>query len=131
MSERWIYRVQDVEGRWPWRPGFSQRWISKDSTQPIPPAVQEEFPDFPDIVRRAHDRCLYIGCGARGTAGLNTWFLPDELERLKGIGFLLVRCHAVKILAESANQVLFGSQRPLHFLPRVNWPEVAPERSAA
>jgi len=27
MQELFVYRVQDKEGRGPWRPGFSQIWV--------------------------------------------------------------------------------------------------------
>jgi hypothetical protein len=124
MSEgRWILRVQDRWGRGPWRPGFSSSWISRsDNAPPLPPAIQEEFPEYQKIVSEAHAARLHIGCGVRGSAGLAKWFLPEEIQRLKDRRFVLVRAHACKILAESDNQVIFAARKPLRFLPHVSWP---------
>lgn len=130
MSERWIYRVQDEFGRGPWRPGFSSSWVS-NSDHALPPSVFEEFPSFHTIVSAAHAAGGHVGCGTRGATGIAKWFLPEEIERLKAKGFYLVRCHAVTVLAESENQVLFASRKPLHALPRVNWPSISSERIAA
>jgi hypothetical protein len=113
-------------------PGFSSSWVSKDeSAKPLPPSVFEEFPDFHRIVSASHSSGGHIGCGTRGASGIAKWFLPDEIDRLKGKGFYLVRCHAVEVLAESENQVLFASRKPLHLLPLVNWPSLSIERAAA
>lgn len=132
MSDRRIYRVQDAAGRGPFRPGFSSTWISMDDdARPLLPAVQAEFSNFSQMVASAHKQGKHIGCGARGYGCLSKWFLPDEVERLIDAGFRLVRCHAVEVLAESDNQILFASHKPLHFLPVVNWPDRLIEMVAA
>lgn len=131
MTDMRIYRIQDATGRGPWRPGFSRSWVSGDSDRPLPPPVQDEFANFFELVSEAHGNGEHLGCGVRGAGGLIKWFLPDEVNRLKQSGFRLVRCHAVKVLAESENQVLFASRKPLHLLPLVNWPSLSIERVAA
>lgn len=132
MSDRWIYRVQDATGRGPWRPGFSSSWISRDDSAPnLPPTILEEFPNCGELVAQAHRERMHTGCGARGVLGLSRWFLDDEAERLKGHGYFLVRCHAVKVLAESRHQVLFASRNPLWTLPRVKWPDMCAIGEAA
>ena len=116
-----LYRVQDREGRGPWRPGFSIEWLDEASDRPLPVPITNEVPDFHRIVRVAHEDGLHIGCAVRGRDGVFKWFLASELTRLKELGFRLVCCNRCKILAETPTQLLIGSRSPLARLPRVSW----------
>jgi hypothetical protein len=57
----------------------------------------------------------HVGCGTRDIAGLKRWFSSSEIERLRGLGFGIVEIVATRIIAASANQVLFARVLPLWF----------------
>ena len=124
MAGQLLYRIQDREGRGPWRPGFSAEWLELDSDRPLPVPITSELANFHSLVKQAHQRRMHIGCAVRGLDGLAKWFLPSELAKLRELGFRLVRCSTCEILAETPNQVLFASKAPLARLPRVSWPSL-------
>lgn len=104
-----VYRVQGIDGRGPWRPGFSDRWVSDDDT-PLPPPWFEEFGTRIVHGCRPHEA---LGCGCRSLDQLSKWFKPEELQRLRMLGFHVVRMEVDRILAESENQVVFARSKPL------------------
>lgn len=126
-----ILRIQDRFGRGPWKPGFSHKWVSQDTTAPMLPPIQVEFPDFLSLVADAHERGQHLGVAVRGVQGLRAWFMPDELEALRGFGYRVVRCDQCRIIAESPHQVIIAHSRPLKRLPRVSWGEVLESAVAA
>jgi len=109
-----ILRVQDAEGRGPYRPGFSAVWC--DSFGPPPPMTWlEEFPHLGRRVRRLQREYggAHFGCGCRTEQQIHTWFTPTERYRLAKLGFQLVAMHVDRILAESPTQLVFLRERPL------------------
>ena len=111
-----ILRVQDKQGRGPWRPGLSEKWVDAWRTEHLPP-IYQEFPAFFALVNAAHREGLHIGCAARGRDGLLAWFSPMELLRLHDLGFSLVDASDCEVLAETPNQIIIGSRAPLRALP--------------
>jgi hypothetical protein len=112
MSTNLVYRVQDREGRGPWRPGFSAKWLH-DSDLPLPAAFFEEFgwrlADVPRMFRRGE----FGGCGCRTLEQLARWITSTEAERLRVYGYVIVRMTIDRVLAESENQVVFARRKPL------------------
>lgn len=104
-----IYRVQDAEGRGPFRPGVPRLWID-NSDQQIPPA--DWITEFGTDFMRSRDPKRWIGCGVRDLTTLNRWFTATEMKRLRELGYTLVAMHADRILAESENQVVFERDLP-------------------
>jgi hypothetical protein len=104
-----IYRVQGIDGRGPWRPGFSRLWIT-DGDRPLPPPWHEEF-DAASVIRAA--RGDVMGCGCRSLEQLREWFMQEELTRLRSLGYFVVRMQVDRVLAESSNQVVFARHQPL------------------
>lgn len=115
-----VYRVQDYEGRGPWRPGVSGLWIQDDA--PVGRLEETIFDLMPaaDLQRLPRDR--YYGCGCRRLDDLMLWFTPLERQRLARLGYTPVQLHADAVLASSVWQVLFSRYRPLsHGATRRSW----------
>lgn len=104
-----IYRVQDREGRGPYRPGLSKRWVDQNECLP-PPDWISEFGPAVLLKFRPHE---YAGCGVRSLEQLGRWFSATEQPRLAALGFQLVAMHVDRILAESENQIVFARSLPL------------------
>lgn len=112
MSNR-LFRIQDAEGRGPFRPGFSHLWLS--------PLVHRDIEKFPPIhvafgldwLDKVPHR-WHCGTGCRSMYHLGLWFTDIELERLHNFGFTIVQIDYDIILAESDNQVLFARRKPLN-----------------
>lgn len=105
-----ILRVQDSEGRGPYRPNFTKEWCEYNHELP---SFLQEFPDLPSIVHKYHKRGLHLGTGVRGYDGLKKWFSDSELEKLRGFGFDVVEVKGCAIVCESANQLVFALNKPL------------------
>lgn len=103
-----VYRVQDADGRGPFKPGFSRYWLDHDRDD-WPPPFFEEFPGlrFPDGG--------HIGCGCRTLDGVRRWFNDRELSTLAAAGYQVVAIDADRVLAESEHQIVFWRRRPLRF----------------
>lgn len=116
-----VVRVQDAEGRGPWRAGFSQRWIDDDA--PVG-RLTETVMDLVPVERlRALPPDLAYGCGCRTVAGLVAWFTPKERATLARFGFHIVAMQVDVVLAESPWQIVFGRRLPLAVgASRRRWP---------
>lgn len=103
-----IYRIQDREGRGPFRPGFSERWI-------------EDRPDHGNLlpwnlefgVLMVADWEI-VACGCRTKEQLRRWFARVEYDRLLKLGYAAVTMKPSRILAESKIQCVFARIIPLH-----------------
>lgn len=114
MREK-ILRVQDRNGRGPWRPGFSDRWTDAWRIT-LPAPIYDEVPNFRNIVNEASKAGLHIGCASRGFKGLALWFSQIELLRLYEYGFQVFDASECDVLAETETQVLLSSKKPLKSL---------------
>lgn len=108
MSNR-ILRIQDADGRGPYKPGFSGVWCDNFGPPP-PPTYMEEFPG---VLRRMNENAHY-GSACRSVEQIRKWFTPTELLRLHLLGYRLVAMEADRILAESKNQLVFMRRKPLN-----------------
>lgn len=107
-----VYRVQDAEGRGPFRPGFSHWWV-------------EERPDHDNLVpwmqQFGHDAIprsgwpfgKHFGCACRTLEQLRRWFTASEYATLQRFGFQAVSMDAARVLHESEIQLLFQRAKPL------------------
>jgi hypothetical protein len=118
-----VYRVQDDDGRGPWRPGLSRYWIDEASdfaARPLETAV--------DLLRRAGVTLApgwHYGCACRSMEALLRWFTEVELGRLSRMGFALVRLDADRVVVESELQVVFARRRPLRVgVTVLPWPSL-------
>lgn len=110
-----IYRIQDNEGRGPFRPGFSRQWADEVfAPGMIPlPTFMEEFGC--DIIDRLGRPAEFFGSGVRKLADLGKWFSTTERQRLAVLGFGIRTMKVSRILAESENQLVFARSMPLTF----------------
>jgi len=116
MSEL-LLRIQDENGRGPWKPGFSHNWVDDSRRFDLPP-LQEDFGlDFKPIVEAAFQRGLHIGTAVRGPERFNQWFTPSERLKLAMFGYRIVDASSCEILGETNWQALIGSAQPLSELP--------------
>lgn len=109
MPER-IFRIQDNEGRGPWRPGFSHLWVKPRPDHDNLPPWMFEFPHI-DIksIESGH-----FGSGCRNTKQLRRWFTKNEYKTLVNFGFKAVMMDVEEVLAESEKQLLFRRMFPLN-----------------
>jgi hypothetical protein len=107
-----VYRVQDTEGRGPFRPGFSHWWV-------------EERPDHDNLVpwmqQFGHDAISrtgwpfgkHFGCACSTLDQLRRWFTESEYATLQRFGFQAVSMEVACVLRESEIQLLFQRAKPL------------------
>jgi hypothetical protein len=109
-AKRTVYRVQDAEGRGPWRPGFSRHWIDADGP-PLPPALHDDFGvSIYRTIKKANGHC---GSACDSLEKLAVWFTQLEQLRLRLLGYRPVCILADEILAESEHQIVIRCDRPL------------------
>jgi hypothetical protein len=108
-----IYRIQDAEGRGPFRPGLSLRWID-DEAKPHESTLKpwpEEFPEVFFAIRIF--RTIYCGCGCNSPEQLKLWFSKLEIRKMEILGLNPVIMEVDEILAESPVQLVFRRLKPL------------------
>lgn len=111
-----LFRIQDGEGRGPFKPGFSVKW--RDSSGPTPPALFEELGIHPDRLAHLVPIGLHGGYACRSMAEIRRWFSRGEIRRLNRLGYQLVSFEPDEILVEAPTQVLIGMHKPLAALSR-------------
>jgi hypothetical protein len=118
-----LLRIQDDEGRGPFRPGLSIRWVDMDrDDHDLCPAIFQEAPDWLRKIDSAkHLGLRYFGCASFGVDGIRRWFNPLEVERLRTLGFWLADASDAKEVLRTDTQAVIGSTWKLSKLPRVPW----------
>lgn len=111
VSQIVVYRVQDADGRGPWKPGFSDKWVEDrpDEEYLALAPIFVEFPQLPKQFRTNH----HYGVGCRTIPDLRRWITKTEFETLKGYGYDCYEIRPQRIIAESDIQCVFESDRPL------------------
>ena len=104
-----VLRIQDADGRGPWKPGFSQNWVEdRPDHENLPPW----FVEFGRVDRLALHGCA-TGSACRTIEQLRRWFTPTEYATLLRLGYRAVRMDVGRILAESDRQCFFERSKPL------------------
>ena len=106
-----VFRVQDSEGRGPFRPGLSKHWvIDRDDHENLKPWPKE----FGDILPRGEwPFGKHYGCACRTLDQLRRWFNENEYSTLQQLGFKAVQMDVQRVLAEGDTQLVFLRNRPL------------------
>jgi hypothetical protein len=103
-----VYRIQDKHGRWPWKPGFSHKWVeSRDDHKNLLPSYQDFSTIFFGLLRP------HIGCGCATIEQLQRWFTESEYKTLMNYGYMAVKLNVDEIIAKSDTQLLFRRNLPL------------------
>lgn len=111
-----VYRVQDDEGRGPFKPGFSHRWVDADDELDDPEARFKSRPDVItefglDIFKKL-PKGMHGGCAFRDVDGLFRWFSQREIFKLKRFNYRLVELDADAVIAESPTQLVVARKLP-------------------
>lgn len=106
-----VFRIQDADGRGPFRPGFSPRWIEKDSSIQPPDETVFDLLQVSELLTL--DSLLHHGTGCTSLLQLKTWFTPAEVKRLRHFGYFPVQLEVDHIVAAGKHQVLFSCISPL------------------
>ena len=106
-----VYRVQDSDGRGPWKPGFSQVWFTDRTAEEY--AALAPWPL--EIVRAIRQASLgkEVGYACETLDQLRRWFTPTEYKTLLRHGYHAVKLDAEAVLARSAMQCVFVRSKPL------------------
>lgn len=104
-----VYRVQDKDGRGPWKPGFSHRWVE---TRPDHDNLLPWPFEFGRVDRKAISG-MHLGCGCKTLDQLRRWFSETEYDALLGLGYCAVKMKVGRILGESETQCVFERAKPL------------------
>lgn len=104
-----VYRVQDKDGRGPWKPGFSHRWVEdREDHNNLPPW----FVEF----GRIDSRGIYgmtMGSACMSAEQLRRWFTASEYATLRKFGYQAVKMDAC-VLAESEVQCFIQRAKPFN-----------------
>lgn len=112
-----VFRYQDNEGRGPFKPGMTERWLVDHESKPV--GLIEQV-GFGDLHRHAAAflRCypgqeFHYGFGCRSIEHLFRWFTPEERQKLTSLGYHLVAMIADRIVTSNDYEVMFARFRPL------------------
>lgn len=106
-----LYRIEDADGRGPFRPGFTVRW--RDQSGPdLPPPWVEAGISLEEFAALFGEYPAKRGCACRSIKQLFHWFSPRERRRLANFGFQLTRIEGASILLETETQVVFEITSP-------------------
>lgn len=104
-----VYRVQDADGRGPWRPGFSHVWSEdRPDKDNLPPWFAEFGPVHKQVLYGCH-----CGSACLTETQLRRWVSPAEYRKLLALGFRAYSIPADRVLARSAVQCFIETARPL------------------
>lgn len=99
-----FYRVQDRDGRGPWKPGFSHTWVEdRQDHDNLIPWYFEMGPVHLKALAGEH-----VGSACETIDQLRRWFTPSEYATLKRSGYQAVRVTG-RILGKSSTQVVIAS----------------------
>ena len=113
-----IFRIQDKDGRGPYKPGFSKNWCDEDArcliAAPLVAPYMDEFPEVQDKIESVFEMFGgHFGCGFRTRTQLHRGFTSDEIKKLLRYGYSIVEIMPDMVLAESINQLVFWCKKPL------------------
>ncbi len=106
-----LWRIQDREGRGPFKPGMSDTWLD-DKGHSLPP-FYIELGIEPHEIAFMVTPGFHAGCACRSRDDLHKWFSRTERRRLKRMGYFEVSFSPDRIIVETPTQVVFENAFPL------------------
>lgn len=119
-----VFRVQDRDGRGPWKPGFSECWVEdRDDHDNLKPWYQEM-----GMVHRLGIAGMHMGTACESLEQLRRWFTKSEYRTLRRYGYQAVQMEVRRILGKSETQLVFERSNPNNVgcRPVVLYPSNAP-----
>jgi hypothetical protein len=111
ICDNLVCRVQDAEGRGPYRPGFSHIWNEhEDGPAPVMGAFPGAIAEAYKIIRK---RGGAVGCAFRTVEQARAWFNANEVLTLARYGYSLCWMKADEVLAENNDQLVIWTKVPL------------------
>ena len=105
-----MYRLQDGAGRGPFKPGFTEKWLSdKDDLDELKPFTPREI--F-NAKMKSSVEFPVIGCCCSSADDLKKWFTKEEYFKLRLLGYKSVMVSQCEFLAAKDYQVLIGRTWP-------------------
>lgn len=111
-----VFRYQDNEGRGPFKPGMTERWLVDHGSKPV--GLINELGVWRvrlamETFVRKHQEIHNFGFGCESLDDIFRWFTPSERRTLDRLGYQLVAMLADDLVARNPNEVLFARRRPL------------------
>ena len=106
-----VYRIQDKDGRGPFKPGFAHKWVQD---RPDCENLHSFLVEFGWEVLDMRFTWEGIGSACRTKQQLRRWFIEKEYRKLKKLGYQAVELEASRVLAESDIQLVFTRSIPLN-----------------
>lgn len=106
-----VYRVQDRDGRGPWKPGFSQVWFTDRTDEEYAALAPWPLEIMHNL--RAAGRGRHMGYACETLDQLRRWFTPTEYKTLLRHGYRAVKLEVDAVLARSDMQCAFARSKPL------------------
>lgn len=118
-----VFRIQDKDGRGPFKPGFSTKWVEDREDH------ENLVPWFVDIGRVDLQMIAGMsgGTACRTLDQLRRWFTPSEYKTLRRYGYQAIQMEVGRILGESETQLVF--ERCLPLMDGVTPVELYPENA--
>lgn len=98
----YIYRIQDAQGRGPYKPGETELWKDEDRDHPAAPSVNQML-----AMRRRAPKGHYMGFGFESMDQLRAWFSEGEIARLYYRGYSIVKMGVTGFLMRESTQCAF------------------------
>lgn len=106
-----VFRVQDRDGRGPWKPGFSERWVEDRTDEEF--AALGPWPLDVMLALREMAGRRHMGYACQTLDQLRQWFRPGEYKTLLRYGYVAVKMPVDEVLAASDVQCFFVRSKPL------------------
>ena len=110
-SASFVYRVQDADGRGPWKPGFSQVWFEDRTDEEYAALAPWPMEVLMEIRKAARGKSVGFAC--ENLDQLRRWFTPSEYKTLLRYGYRAVKLEVDAVLARSETQCAFVRSKPL------------------
>lgn len=108
-----VYRVQNVEGSGPFKPGMSKFWADDDFQDDCKPHEIWPVAFGADLIHRKGRDGEHFGSAVREVHKIREWFSDAEAARIGLLGYQLVALNVDRILAENDAQLVFARRQPL------------------
>jgi hypothetical protein len=101
-----IYRIQDSDGRGPFKPGFSIKW-SEDKSKAWYLKMRGWVEEFGVDILRRQLIGSYVGSGCLTKGQLREWFTAKEYATLLSLGHEAVEVEVDRLLAQNQTQCVW------------------------